>query len=118
MTIDLYNIIKNAVKDALQEHQEQYKDKNDIINTNLENSSLLLTVKQFCEKYTFISQSGIRALIFNCEYNGFNVAFSRIGSKILIEEQKALEWFKNPPPESKATCYQGPDKKTIYKYKK
>ena len=41
----------------------------------------------------------------------------KIGRKILIEEEKALEWFKNPPKEASATCYQTPDKKTINKIK-
>jgi len=118
MTIDIYNIIKSAVKDALKEHaqelgmQEKYKTDSE------ENSSPLLTIKQFSEKHPFASQASLRSLIFHSEYNGFHIVFLRVGSKILIDEKRALEWFKNPPPKAKAACYQSPDMKTIYKYKK
>lgn len=118
MTIDLHAIIKNAVKDALEEYSQEFSHEPNSKDKIQNNESPLLTIKQFCQKHTFISSSAIRALIFHSEYNGFHIVFSRIGRKILIDEQKALNWFKDPPPESKTTCYQSCDKKTIYKYKK
>ncbi|MBZ0265257.1 DNA-binding protein [bacterium] len=49
--------------------------------------SPLLTVKQFCERYPFISQGGLRWKIFNCQENGFQDAFSWIGKRVYVKPE-------------------------------
>lgn len=118
LMIDIQLIIKNAVVEALSEF---FTDKNMpkvFAKSHEKPLDAFLSVKQFCEKHKFISVGGLRDLIFHREYNGFSIVISKVGRKILINEKAALDWFKDPPPESKKTSYQSPDKKTIYKYKK
>ena len=43
------------------------------------------TVKQFAREKGFISESGLRYLIFNADTNGFNKVIKRIGRKVLID---------------------------------
>lgn len=45
----------------------------------------LLTVKQFTQKYKFLSESALRALIFRRNQNGFSKVIKRINKKILID---------------------------------
>ena len=63
------------------------------------NSSLpvFLTVKQFCEKHPFLSQDSLRFHIFNGRFNGLekSEAITRLGRKLLINEEKFLEWVRS-----------------------
>ena len=52
------------------------------------------TVKQFAEKFPFVSQSSLRWMIFNAEKNGFNKVIKRIGAKILINADLFEDWLK------------------------
>lgn len=52
------------------------------------------TVKQFAEKFGFISESGLRYLIFHADKNGFNKVIKRIGRKVLIDYQSFQEWIE------------------------
>ena len=53
------------------------------------------TVKQFAKEKKFISESGIRFLIFNAETNGFNKVIKRIGKKILIDYNAFEVWLQS-----------------------
>lgn len=65
---------------------------------------LLLTVRQFSEKYPAFSEPSLRNLIFNAfpnssrkvaiEGNGLAIAILKVGRKILIDEAKFLEWLE------------------------
>ena len=51
------------------------------------NPSCYLTVKNFAAKHNqFISESGLRNLIFHAEQNGFSGAITRLGRRVLINE--------------------------------
>lgn len=110
----LYAIIKSAVKEALKEHSEETSDQPNYTNSpqlQKEHFPTWLTIKQFVQKHPFATEANIRVLISHSQYNGFNIVFIHIGRKILINEEKALKWFKDPPKETKDTCYQMTDKK-------
>ena len=53
-----------------------------------------LTVRQLSEKYPAFPQGGIRHLIFHAETNGFNSVITRVGRKVLIDEDSFLNWVK------------------------
>lgn len=54
--------------------------------------SCYLTVKNFAAKHgQFISESGLRNLIFHAEKNGFAGAITRLGRRVLINE---VEFFR------------------------
>lgn len=57
----------------------------------------LFTVPQFCEKHSFISQSGLRFQIFNADNNGLSSfgAIVRMGRKVLIDENRYFEWVES-----------------------
>lgn len=59
--------------------------------TNLEN---LYSVKQFTEKFPFVTQSGLRYMIFHARKNGFDKVIRRIGSKVLINSIAFEEWLE------------------------
>lgn len=54
-------------------------------------SRRLSTVKQFCSRNQWATESGVRHLIFNAGKNGFKQAFVRIGRRVLIDEEKFFE---------------------------
>lgn len=54
----------------------------------------LLTVKQFAKEKGFISESGLRYLIFNADTNGFEKVIKRIGRKVLIDIQAFELWLE------------------------
>jgi hypothetical protein len=58
------------------------------------NPKVYLTVNQTCQKHTWLSQSSLRYLIFNAETNGFKECIFRLGKKILISEEKLLQWVE------------------------
>jgi hypothetical protein len=49
--------------------------------------SKLLTVKQFCEKHSWPSESALRALILDAPDNGFLKVFKRVGRRVLVDEK-------------------------------
>lgn len=51
------------------------------------------TVKQFATEKGFISESGLRYLIFNADTNGFNNVIKRIGRKVLIDFNAFELWL-------------------------
>ncbi|WP_154017770.1 DNA-binding protein [Candidatus Protochlamydia phocaeensis] len=53
--------------------------------------SKLSTVKHFCSKFSWPSESALRAIILNASTNGFQSAIKRVGRRVLIDEQ---EFFK------------------------
>ena len=65
---------------------------------------LLLTVRQFAEKYPAFSEPSLRNLIFNAfpnssrkvaiEGNGLDMAILKVGRKVLIDETKFFEWVE------------------------
>lgn len=52
------------------------------------------TVKQFAKEKGFLSESGLRYLIFNADTNGFNKVIKRIGKKILIDFNAFNIWLE------------------------
>lgn len=45
-----------------------------------------VTVKKFVERYpSGLTESALRALIFDAPHNGFSTAFKRIGRRVLID---------------------------------
>lgn len=54
----------------------------------------LLTIKQFIEMGLYPNEGGIRAIIFNCEKNGFNKVIKRINSRVFIDVQAFYTWVE------------------------
>ena len=56
----------------------------------------ILTVKQFALRHTWISESGLRWLLFNRKSNGLQKsgAIIMLGRKLLIDEQNFLAWLR------------------------
>jgi hypothetical protein len=54
-----------------------------------------LTVNQATAKYPFSSHASMRYNIFNAEKNGLHKAILRVGRKVLIDEEKFLEWLES-----------------------
>jgi len=57
---------------------------------NLEN---FYSVRQFAEKFPFVTQSGLRYYIFNAEKCNFDKVIRRIGTKVLINADKFAQWL-------------------------
>ena len=57
----------------------------------------LYTVKLFCERHKWISEGGLRWLLFNRKLNGLQKsgAIIMIGRKLLIDEQKFFAWLRH-----------------------
>lgn len=66
-------------------------------SNNLEN---LYTVRQFSEKFKFVSQSSLRYLIFNADLNGFGRVIKRIGRKVLLDATAFDTWLKETNQEN------------------
>lgn len=64
----------------------------------LEQSTLatnrFFTVKQFAKEKGFISESGLRWLIFNADRNGFDKVIKRIGKKIVLDYCAFESWIE------------------------
>jgi len=97
MKIEIYEEVKKAFKDALSEWFEENKSKITGVHSKNEDQENLLTKRQFCEKHTFISDGGLRNKLAYREWNKFDSCISKVGKRVLINEKKALEYFKNPP---------------------
>ena len=44
----------------------------------------LVTVRQFCERFTYPSESAMRAIILDSSINGFYKAIFRVGRRVLV----------------------------------
>lgn len=77
--------------------KETETQKTETQNNTLEN---LYTVRQFCERFKFVSQSSIRYLIFNADTNKFNKVITRIGRKILLDAAAFEAWLKETNQEN------------------
>ena len=44
----------------------------------------LITVRQFCERYSYPSESALRAIILDASINGFDKAIFRVGRRVLV----------------------------------
>lgn len=64
--------------------KDQSFSKNVLEDCSDEKELVLCTVRQFCSKYPWPSQSALRALILNSEINGFEKAFVRVGRRVLV----------------------------------
>jgi hypothetical protein len=51
-----------------------------------------VTVKQFCQKRPYLTEPGMRWMLFNRVQNGLNVAVTKIGKKVLIDEDAYDKW--------------------------
>lgn len=60
---------------------------------NTENLSNLRTVQQFAAENPWVSERGLRNLIFRGEENGFRCCIRRVGRKILIDPEAVAEWI-------------------------
>ncbi|MFT4578779.1 MAG: hypothetical protein ACI9UO_001604 [Nitrospinales bacterium] len=58
---------------------------------------ILLTVKHLCQKHSFMSEGGLRYLIFNAETNGLKAsgALIRFRNRVLINEEKYIQYVEN-----------------------
>lgn len=61
--------------------------------SNPENPDLY-TVKQFCERNPWATQSMLRWQIHQAEKTGFDKCIYRFGHKVLIDEKAVFEWMK------------------------
>ncbi len=52
----------------------------------------IMTVKQFCARYSWPSEAGMRSYIFNAKRYGLEDAFVRVGRRILINH-KTFFWL-------------------------
>ena len=53
-----------------------------------------LTIAQWNQYHPWPSKRGLRALILKAPENGFEMAFVRVGRRILIDEKAFFEWMK------------------------
>lgn len=60
-------------------------------------SKNLKTVNQMLDDNKFLTNGGLRALIFNADTNGLNnqSVIIRIGRKVLIDESKFFSWLES-----------------------
>jgi len=57
----------------------------------------LITVRQLCQNHPAFSEASVRWYIFKSADNGLSAsgAISRLGRKVLVDEQKFIEWAKS-----------------------
>lgn len=53
------------------------------------------TVAQLSEKFPAFSEGSLRWLVFNASSNGFDKAIVRVGRRVLIDEQRFVEWLRD-----------------------
>lgn len=73
----------------LREHVQQQQQ----ARKTAQPSRRFLTVKQFADKYPWATSGGIRHLIFFSETNGFDRCMFRMGRRILLDEDRVIEWI-------------------------
>lgn len=71
-------------------------------------STSLLTVRQFCDKYRngWPSESALRAIILDASWgkNNFNAAFKRVGRRVLVSEKAFWEEVERLQEVEKNAC--------------
>ena len=55
----------------------------------------LMTVKQICEKHSWLPYGGLRWLIFNKNKNGLEKCVYKIGRRVLIDEYGFQDWVES-----------------------
>ena len=53
------------------------------------------TVKQLAEKNPYLTESAIRWMLFNRKTNGLSVAVTKLGKKILVDDEKFDQWVES-----------------------
>ncbi len=53
------------------------------------------TVKQLVEKHPYLTESSVRWMLFNRKTNGLSKAVTKLGKKVLIDDQKFAEWVES-----------------------
>ena len=51
----------------------------------------LIPVSKWNDHHVYPTQGGLRSLIFNAESNGFNLAFKRVGRRVLVDEREFFQ---------------------------
>jgi len=54
-----------------------------------------MTVKQLAAGHPYLTESAIRWMLFNRKTNGLSAAVTKLGKKILIDEEKFKEWVNS-----------------------
>lgn len=54
---------------------------------------MIYTVRQLCEKYPWPTYHALRGLCRRHKENGFDVCMMKVGRRLLINEEKFLEWM-------------------------
>lgn len=57
----------------------------------------LITVRQLCQNHPAFSEASVRWYIFKAAENGLTAsgAIARLGRKVLVDEQKFIEWARS-----------------------
>lgn len=53
------------------------------------------TVKQLAEKTPYLSESAIRWMLFNRRTNGLDKAVTKLGKKVLVDDEKFNQWVES-----------------------
>ena len=64
------------------------------MNEQVTSKPKLLTIRQFVECHPFMTEGGLRYLIFNAESNGFRNCIRRIGRRVYVDEKLFFEWLE------------------------
>lgn len=110
------SLIKKKLSVVNHDYLKKYDDVEIIIpeksNVTIANMKYY-TVKQFIEKYPFITLGGLRHLIFHSEYNGMDSSgvLKRLGRKILIDSEKYFAWMEKENNNPKGCAYNLPENK-------
>jgi len=59
-----------------------------------------MTCSEWCKENSWPPLGGLRHLIFNAERNGFKKVIVRVGRRVLINEEKFLEYLEEKNKES------------------
>lgn len=54
----------------------------------------LVTVKQCVEQGIYPNEGGLRSIIFNAEFNGFNKVIKRINRRVFIDVEAFYKWVE------------------------
>ena len=60
-----------------------------------------ITIKQFCSKFTWPSESAMRAYVFKAEDMGITPAFTRVGRRVLVLPKKFFSLIQQIDKSSK-----------------
>ena len=60
----------------------------------MQNQSQFLSVAQLAQKYPAFTTASLRWMLFHRATNGLDAAVVQLGRKILLDEQKFVEWLR------------------------